>query len=110
MARKAPKGKKLVETLTHDESRRSNIPTAAYQSVLEKEAQEPVRVAYERRNKDLDPQLVWKGTDVSGLERPGRARAAALHPGKGAPHGPDRRPAEANARAARGGSRTGPIA
>ena len=23
----------------------------------------PVRVAYERRNRDLDPQLVWRGKD-----------------------------------------------
>ncbi len=29
----------------------------------EKEAQDPVRVAYERRNRDLDPQLVWRGKD-----------------------------------------------
>ena len=33
------------------------------QAVLEKEAQDPVRVAYERRNRDLDPQLVWRGKD-----------------------------------------------
>jgi adenine-specific DNA-methyltransferase len=25
--------------------------------------QAPVRVAYERRNRDLDPQLVWRGKD-----------------------------------------------
>ena len=31
--------------------------------MLEKEAQDPVRVAYERRNRDLDPQLVWRGKD-----------------------------------------------
>jgi adenine-specific DNA-methyltransferase len=23
----------------------------------------PIRVAYERRNRDLDPQLVWRGKD-----------------------------------------------
>jgi adenine-specific DNA-methyltransferase len=55
---------KTVETLTHEEAKRKNIPTAEYQSVLKKEAQEPVRVAYERRNKDLDPQLVWRGKDL----------------------------------------------
>jgi adenine-specific DNA-methyltransferase len=27
------------------------------------ETQSPVRVAYERRNRDLDPQLVWRGKD-----------------------------------------------
>ena len=31
---------------------------------MEKEDQHPVRVAYERRNPDLDPQLVWRGKDV----------------------------------------------
>ena len=28
-----------------------------------KEEQSPIRVAYERRNRDLDPQLVWRGKD-----------------------------------------------
>ena len=55
--------KKTVETLTHDEARRKNIPTAEYQSVMQKERADPVRVAYERRNRDLDPQLVWRGKD-----------------------------------------------
>ena len=54
---------KSVETLTHDEAKRKNIPTAEFQSVMQKEAQDPLRVAYERRNKDLDPQLVWRGKD-----------------------------------------------
>ena len=54
---------KTVETLKHDEAKRKNIPTAEYQSVLKKDEQDPVRVAYERRNRDLDPQLVWRGKD-----------------------------------------------
>ena len=54
---------KVVETLIHDEATRKNIPTAEYQSVIQKEAENPVRVAYERRNRDLDPQLVWRGKD-----------------------------------------------
>ncbi len=54
---------KTVEALKHDEATRKNIPTAEYQSVLQKEEQNPVRVAYERRNRDLDPQLVWRGKD-----------------------------------------------
>ena len=62
MARR-PQNPKTVETLTHEKARRKNIPTAEYQSVLQKEAQSPVRVAYERRNRDLDPQLVWRGKD-----------------------------------------------
>ena len=55
--------RKAVETLTHDEARRKNIPTAEYQSVMQKAEQSPVRVAYERRNRYLDPQLVWRGKD-----------------------------------------------
>ena len=62
MARK-PQNTKTVGTLTHEEARRKNIPTAEYQSVMQKEEQNPVRVAYERRNRDLDPQLVWRGKD-----------------------------------------------
>jgi adenine-specific DNA-methyltransferase len=54
---------KTVETLKHKEAKRRNIPTAEYQSVLQKAEQSPVRVAYERRNRDLDPQLVWRGKD-----------------------------------------------
>src|SRR5438477_5236146 len=54
---------RTVETLTHEEASRKNIPTAEYQSVIGKEAEAPVRVAYERRNRDLDPQLVWRGKD-----------------------------------------------
>ncbi len=52
-----------VETLVHDEATRKNIPTAEYQSVMQKDELSPVRVAYERRNRDLDPQLVWRGKD-----------------------------------------------
>ncbi len=66
---------KSVETLTHDEARRRNIPTAEYQAVLPTEQQQPKQVHYPRpdaaelgdeksaRNRDLDPQLVWRGKD-----------------------------------------------
>ncbi|MDK1024093.1 MAG: site-specific DNA-methyltransferase [Gammaproteobacteria bacterium] len=30
---------------------------------MQKDEQSPIRVAYERRNRDLDPQLVWRGKD-----------------------------------------------
>ena len=53
-----------VETLKHGDATRKNIPTAEYQSVMQKENASPIQVAYERRNKDLDPQLVWRGKDV----------------------------------------------
>lgn len=56
-----------VETLKHEDATRKNIPTAEYQSVMKKDQQKPVRVPYPReregRNRDLDPQLVWRGKD-----------------------------------------------
>src|SRR5512138_1269546 len=60
---KAKEKDKTVESLKHKEASRKNIPTAEYQSVMQKEQQSPIRVAYERRNRDLDPQLVWRGKD-----------------------------------------------
>ena len=41
-----------------------NIPTAEYEPVLEEDERSPIQVAYERRNRDLDPQLVWRGKDT----------------------------------------------
>ena len=62
-----PKGqakrRKSVETLTHEESRRKNLPSAEHQPLMREEEQSPVQLAYERRNRDLDPQLVWRGKD-----------------------------------------------
>jgi adenine-specific DNA-methyltransferase len=58
-----PSTSRTIEALRHEEATRRNIPTAEYQAVLEREQQDPVRVAYERRNRDLDPQLVWRGKD-----------------------------------------------
>ncbi len=52
-----------IEALKHKEARRRNIPTAEYESVMRDEDKSPVRLAYERRNRDLDPQLVWRGKD-----------------------------------------------
>jgi adenine-specific DNA-methyltransferase len=63
MATKQPKAPLTVETLKHIEPTRKNIPTAEYQSVMQKDEQSPVRVEYARRNRDLDPQLVWRGKD-----------------------------------------------
>ena len=55
--------KKTVETLTHDMDKRKNIPTAEFEAVVQPEQQSAIRAAYERRNRDLDPQLVWRGKD-----------------------------------------------
>jgi adenine-specific DNA-methyltransferase len=74
MAKRKVSQKLTVDTLTHDEASRTNIPTAEYQSVMREEDQAPKSVRYERggqgleeekgeRNRDLDPQLVWRGKD-----------------------------------------------
>jgi adenine-specific DNA-methyltransferase len=60
---KTPATPKKVVTLTHEEASRKNIPTAEYQSVMRTDEQSPIRVPYERRNRDLDPQLMWRGKD-----------------------------------------------
>ena len=52
-----------VTTLTHEAATRRNIPTAEFESVMREQDKSPVRLAYERRNRDLDPQLVWRGKD-----------------------------------------------
>ena len=58
-ARKA----KAVDAIRHQEASRANIPTAEFQSLMTDDDRSPVRVAYQRRNRDLDPQLVWRGKD-----------------------------------------------
>jgi adenine-specific DNA-methyltransferase len=77
MARQ-PKSPKQVETLTHDEATRKNIPTAELQSVAQRmEERAPVApVHYPRahplaegetrpRDGDLDPQIVWNGMSIT---------------------------------------------
>ena len=64
MAR-TPRKPKQVETLTHRKASRKNIPTAEFRPVLERAEQSPVETAYARRNRDLDPQLVWRGKDLT---------------------------------------------
>ena len=54
---------KSVEVLTHDAATRRNIPTAEHEPMMAQDDRSPIEVAYERRNRDLDPQLVWRGKD-----------------------------------------------
>ena len=62
MARKR-KPRKKIETLMHQEESRRNIPTSELEPLVSEEDKTPLRIAYERRNRDLDPQLVWRGKD-----------------------------------------------
>ena len=55
--------KKNVKSLIHQD-RRPNIPTAEYQASDDR----PRKAIYERRNRDLDPQLVWRGKDEQDAE------------------------------------------
>ncbi|MGH9365477.1 MAG: site-specific DNA-methyltransferase, partial [Thermoanaerobaculia bacterium] len=61
--RKARRRETSVEALKHKEAKRRYIPTAELESVVPEEDKTPIRVAYERRSRDLDPQLVWRGKD-----------------------------------------------
>ncbi|MBW6454873.1 MAG: site-specific DNA-methyltransferase [Trueperaceae bacterium] len=74
MARKRTAKSKDVASLTHEQATRTNIPSAEHQSVLSAEHARAIDVRYaregaaleaekERRNPDLDPQLVWRGKD-----------------------------------------------
>ncbi|MEB2398443.1 MAG: DNA methyltransferase [Alcaligenaceae bacterium] len=79
---------KSIEQITHAEAKRKNIPTVEHQSVMQHHEQAPVKVAYpranrqwlgelcalhdagkaspefqQRLNRDLDPQLIWRGKD-----------------------------------------------
>jgi adenine-specific DNA-methyltransferase len=58
---------KTVDAFKHEDEKRKNIPTAEYEPIVRDAERETVRVAYERRNRDLDPQLVWRGKDSQDL-------------------------------------------
>lgn len=88
MATQKNKAPLVIDTLKHEGATRKNIPTAEYQSVMAKDEQSPRPVAYprantqwlsdlaalhdlskspdafqQRLNRDLDPQLLWRGKD-----------------------------------------------
>ena len=91
MATKKPAKPKTplgVEDIVHTEATRKNIPTQEHQSVMQAHEQAPVKVTYpranhqwleelcaahdavkmspefqQRLNRDLDPQLIWRGKD-----------------------------------------------
>ena len=52
-----------VVAFTHPDDARPNIPSAEMEPVMDSADREPIHLAYERRNRDLDPQLVWRGKD-----------------------------------------------
>lgn len=66
MAKKARKRKPGadadVESYSHEEAKRKNIPTAENQKLVADEDQAIKKLRW-KRNPDLDPQLVWRGKD-----------------------------------------------
>jgi len=60
---KKPASEKQIESFVHDDASRRNIPPAEYQTMVRNQEKTPLQVAYERRNPDLDPQLIWRGKD-----------------------------------------------
>ena len=49
MARK-PKAPKRIDTLTHDAAKRTNIPTAEFESVMEDADKTPIRLGHKLIN------------------------------------------------------------
>jgi len=64
MSKKRSLKNKKVDAIKHRDARRKNIPTAETEALVDLDEKSPLRVAYERRNPDLDPQLVWRGKSV----------------------------------------------
>ena len=65
MAKKITNNQKTVETLTHEDARRKNIPTAEFQSVMGKEEQHPIRVAMPRGVAGLEKEKAVPATGIS---------------------------------------------
>ena len=63
MARPKKTRKKTVDAFRHEDASRKNLPSAEHQPLMQDAEQSPVQLAYARRNRDLDPQLVWRGKD-----------------------------------------------
>lgn len=60
-----PAPSKTVETLTREGATRKNIPTAEYQSVLDEQTKNPVRVAYERGVAGLEASPAGSSTPTT---------------------------------------------
>ncbi|MCL1893025.1 MAG: site-specific DNA-methyltransferase [Holophagaceae bacterium] len=64
-AKKATKAGKTavvtVETIIHDTAKRPIIPTAEQSAIARPGDITPINKSYQRRDPDLDPQLIWRG-------------------------------------------------
>jgi adenine-specific DNA-methyltransferase len=61
---KPPKSEsqKSIETFTHAEAKRTNIPTAEHESVMKQSDEQPLKVNY-KRPEPSEPELIWRGKD-----------------------------------------------
>lgn len=53
---------KSIETFTHAEAKRTNIPTAEHESVMKQSDEQPLKVNY-KRPEPSEPELIWRGKD-----------------------------------------------
>ena len=61
------KAAKKITSLRHRQAKRRNIPTQEMEAVVKDADKTPIQIAYARRNRDLDPQLVWRGKEEQNL-------------------------------------------
>ena len=59
---------KQVESLRHADASRPNLPSAEHQPLMRREERAPALTQFARRNRDLDPQLMWRGKDAQDDE------------------------------------------
>ena len=68
MPPRTPRPPKQVESLRHADASRPNLPSAEHQPLMRREEQAPALTRFARRNRDLDPQLMWRGKDAQDDE------------------------------------------
>ncbi len=75
---------KQIDSYSHSESKRKNIPTEQVQNFVPEETKKPIHLEYKKRNPDLDPQLIWKGKydggDVLGINAKPLYIQEKIHP------------------------------
>ena len=59
----APASQKKSKTSDMGMPRAQTYPALSISPLMAEDEQSPIQVAYQRRNRDLDPQLVWRGKD-----------------------------------------------
>jgi len=72
---------KTLASHKHRDDKRRLIPSAEHQPLLRADEAAPILVAYQHRNPDLDPQLIWRGKyDDAQVEQTEKDDGAATMP------------------------------